>query len=576
MVNKFSLFIILLALVPRAFATEVMLTIEPPIAIANESFRLIFTADGSVDAEPNFDELDGVIDILGRNRQTSIQWINGKNTRSTTWVLDVIALRTGTVAIPSIAFGGDRSLARTIEVAANGSNPVAGADTSLILETEVDIENPYVQQQIILTARLLRRIELNDAQMTEPSTESDAIIKRLGKDATYNTMRDGRRYEVFERRYSIFPQTSGAVRIAPLTLTTQIVQPRGAIFSPFRQQVTTRRIESNELVIEVKPIPSAYTAATWLPARNVRLRDEWVPDATGVSAGEPLTRTVFLWADGLNAGQLPELSIDLPAGLKSYPDQPQTSEQETATGFSAIRQQNFAMIPSASGELVFPAVAVTWWNVESDKMEVTELPERRFLVAGLANADPIAGDAAVAVPNAVASAADAENVRADTIATEYQQSFSDRYLIPAMVCLIGWVITAMAWWLSVRRSRKVGDTSRSIDDIPASVARARRDVEGACKANDPASAKRTLIAWSRIQFDEGSINSLGEVARRVSGPLNVEIRLLDRHLYGTESGEWDSLALQEAFKHADTLHGGQGQLKQNVNALPDLHRLAPR
>ncbi|MDA0824323.1 MAG: BatD family protein [Proteobacteria bacterium] len=576
MVNKFSIFLILAMLVPRAFATEVKLNIEPPSVIANESFRLIFTTDGSVDAEPTFGELDGVIDILGRNRQTSIQWINGKNTQSTTWVLDVIALNTGTVTIPSVAFGSDRSPARSIEVAANGTGPATGTDTSLILETEVDVDNPYVQQQIILTARLLRRIELNDAQMTKPSTESDAIIKRLGTDATYNTMRDGKRYEVFERRYSVFPQTSGTVRIAPLTLTTQIVESRGAIFSPFRQQIKTRRIESNDLVIEVKPIPSSYTAATWLPARSVRLRDEWTPDVKDVNAGEPLTRTVFLWADGLNAGQLPELSIDLPAGLKSYPDQPQTSEQETATGFSAIRQQNFAMIPNASGDLVFPSVSVTWWNVESDKMEVTQLPERRFVVAGLLNDDPAASSTPVAVPNVATPLADPENAVADTIATEYQQSFSNRYLIPAIVSLLGWVITALAWWLSVRRSRKARDTGRSVDEVPASNARARRDVLGACKAHDPVGAKRALIAWSRIEFGEDSINSLGEVAKRVSDPLNTEVRLLDRHLYSAEGGKWDPMTLVEAFNQADKLRDRHARLKQTVNPLPDLRRLAPR
>ncbi|MFT4563739.1 MAG: hypothetical protein ACI9BW_003497 [Gammaproteobacteria bacterium] len=577
MVNKFSIFLILAVLIPRAFAIEVRLAVEPPVAIANESFRLIFKADGSVDAEPSFNELNGVLDILGRNRQTSIQWINGKNTQSTTWVLDVIALNTGPVAIPSVAFGSDRSAAHTIEVAPSGGGPVAGTDTTLILEAEVDNENPYVQQQIIFTARLLRRIELNDAQMTEPSTESDAIIKRLGTDATYNTMRDGKRYEVFERRYAIFPQTSGAVRIAPLTLTTQIVQSRGAIFSPFRQQVKTRRIESNGLVIDVKPIPSSYTATTWLPARSVRLRDEWVPDTNDVSSGEPLTRTVFLWADGLNAGQLPELVIDLPAGLKSYPDQPQTNEQESATGFSALRQQNFAMIPNVSGDLIFPAVSVTWWNVESDKMEVAQLPGRRFLVAGLANDTTITSNTALSeVPNSVAPTADSDNATADAIAGEYKQSFSNRYFIPAIICLIGWVLTALAWWISVQQSRKTRDSKPSAQDTPPNLARARRDVVGACKANDLVGAKRTLIAWSRIEFDEPAINSLGEVAKNAPDPLNLEIRLLDRHLYGNDSGEWDPFALQEAFKRADSLNVGHDQLKQNVNALPDLHRLAPR
>ena len=78
MVKILTMLLAISCLYATAHATDIKLSIEPPIAIANESFRLIFSVDGAVDAEPTFDELDDVVDILGRNRQTSIRWINGK------------------------------------------------------------------------------------------------------------------------------------------------------------------------------------------------------------------------------------------------------------------------------------------------------------------------------------------------------------------------------------------------------------------------------------------------------------------------------------------------------------------
>jgi hypothetical protein len=562
---------------PTTHAAEVSLSVEPPVAVANESIRLIFSADGSVDVEPTFNELNGVVDILGRNRQTSIQWINGKNTQSTTWILDVIALSPGQISIPSVRFGNDSSRPLVVEVSSGNTSNVAAVESELILEIETDNAAPYVQEQIILTARLLRRIELNDAKMTEPSTDSDAIIKRLGTDSTYQTVRNGKRYEVFERLYSIFPQSSGPVNIAPLTLTTQIVRASQRIFSPFRQKVKTRRIESNSITLDVKPIPATYTGDAWLPARRLELRDEWTPDTDAIQSGEPLTRTVYLWADGLNAGQLPQISIQLPSGLKSYPDQPQTSEQETATGFSAIRQQNYAMIPTAAGAMVFPEISIKWWNTQTDRAEVAHLGVREFTVEGGALPDPVQPTLAGDVPASTTTVLAAENQQAQAIALEYDRSYANRYLVPLVLCAIGWLVTGCAWWWS-RRNRHQRQAAAKTNEFnaPPRLAQARRDVLDACKANDPRASKSALIAWSRVAFSRVEINSLGEISKLVGVPLNQEVRSLDEHLYGKSGQTWDHFSLREAFEHTEIPDQNGGELKHRVSALPDLHRLAPR
>ena len=352
---------LLLCLLPGRAAAEVTLEVSPQPIIANQSCQLVFKVVGD-GGEPDFAPLEPYFEILGRNRQTSIRWINGRREDSTTWVLNAMPRAPGEVEIPPIAFGKQRSPARRVEIVAT---PAADrpAQADVLLEVDAEPANPYVQQQVIYTIRLLHRVDLSSPRFSPITASADAIIKPLG-DGSQSTRRiDGITYEVLEQRYAVFPQQSGRLVIEPLVLTTQIVNGRRSLFDPFSQSLQTRRVESEAVALDVRPVPADFPAdATWLPARRLRLHEEWEPDTTTAEAGVPLSRTLFLWADGLVSGQLPKLELEAPAGLKVYPDQAQSNEQDTANGFTAVQQQKFAIIAGAPGSQRFAALSLPWWN----------------------------------------------------------------------------------------------------------------------------------------------------------------------------------------------------------------------
>ena len=192
-----------------------------------------------------------------------------------------MARRSGDLVIPAIQFGADSSPITPIKVADHIPGR-SNQELDLILELAVDETAPYVQQQVIVTVRLLRRIELSDAKLSEPSANADAIFKVLARDKTYQDRRDDRRYEVFERRYAVYPQASGSMTINPLILTAQVARSTRSFFDPFRSGMSTRRVRSNAVKLEVKPVPDAFTGDVWLPARRLRLRDEWEPASAQV------------------------------------------------------------------------------------------------------------------------------------------------------------------------------------------------------------------------------------------------------------------------------------------------------
>lgn len=542
---------------------------KPNIA---ESFRLVFVADEKINGEPDFSPLDDLFEVLGRNQSTQVQWINGKHSATTKWELEVIAKKPGDLVIPAIEFGSSSSQPTSITVVASGAGGTTDND-DLLLEITVDDEAPYVQQQVILTVRLLRRISLSDAKMTEPATSGDVIIKPLNKDRTYQDQRNGKRYEVFERRFALFPQASGALEISPITVTTQVARGSRSLFDPFRPSTSTRRVRSNALALEVRPIPSEFTGATWLPARQLKLREEWEPGSGVLNNGEPATRTLYLTATGLSAGQLPDFpALEIP-NVTVYPDQVQSREQDSGDAFTSLKQQKFAIITkfdaaASAAEIQFPAIEIPWWNIETDQMEVARLASRRLKV-----------DISNPPQEAVADTSPAIELQADeqselqTLPVGASSEDAGFWKPVAILALCGWFITAGLWFWKFRPARHVKRGENTPEQNPK-LSRLEKNVLHAARSNDPYASRQSLIAWGRFVFGAEDILSLGRVASLASEELATELRQLDAHFYAQSSALWHGENLIKAFKNNKITTEHRAGAKPPKEALTSLFKLA--
>ena len=472
--------------------------------------------------------------------------------------------------IPSIAFGREQSRPQVVEVVAGApADQTAGAD--IILEVEVDTAAPYVQQQVIYTVRLFHRVELSSPRFSALDTSAEAIIKPLGDGRQYMHTINGTNYEAFESRYAIFPQQSGAVTLRPLVLTTQVItRNQRSFFDPFSQALQTRRVESDAIELDVRPIPPAFPAgATWLPAKRIRLHDAWEPDVTTAEVGSPLSRTVFLWAEGLIARHLPEIRITPPTGTKIYPDQAQSDDQESAAGFTAVMQQKFALIAGTAGSGRFEPITLPWWNIETDALEVATIPARAFEFRG--NQLP-ANNAAPAPTRESDSRRPAEIAAAGSIGPTGS-------IVSALLAL-GWLATVLLWVRSNRLKRPtstpavrpLGDTG----DKPRG-AQAVRDLKVACGRNDAVAAARALRAWARSSKRPraAEVSSLRDVAAIASNSeLQTQIVALERALYGRAVAAWTGSALWDAFRLEPRAAPSDASIQSEP--LPALFRLATK
>ncbi len=385
--------------------------------------------------------------------------------------------------------------------------------------------------------RLFQRISLAKASLTEPQVDN-AIIEKLAEDAQFNTQVNGVNYTVVERKYAIFPQQSGPLTIAPLTLTAQVASSNrsayGSIFNSQRTQ--TQRVFSTAVQLNVLPIPAQFKAKHWLVAEQLHLEQTWSNDALTVTVGEPLTRTITLLAKGLTASQLPEFTQHGGhSSLKVYPDQAVLKNQRNGDGVIAFREQKIAFIPAKPGEYQLEALEIPWFNSQTGQQAVARIPAATT-------------GAFVELPQVIENPVPVE--------------VDDRWKWLAVVCAAGWLLTLM--YLVVKRFKTAAEaTIANNDDLPLKTL--IKQLQKACKANNAKQAKLLLSQWQQLLLSETNL-----AGNNVSQQLSDEIQRLNQSLYAKQAIPWQGERLAElVLEHMRQLDEQQ----KKPEALEPLHRL---
>jgi BatD DUF11 like domain len=554
-----------------------------------ETVQLTLEGKGRLDGSPDTAPLMQDFDILGQSNGSRMTIVNGHTDASTTWTYELSPKHGGTLTIPALSVGSAQSAPLTLQVTAV---PVAkaGSDANIVVESELSSNTPYVQGQVIYTVRLLHTVPLKSGQLTEPSSDH-LLVQRLGEDREYATTRNGRRYQVIERRYALFPQASGRLELEAPVFDGEVPDTsrrraspfsrffgNDAFFSadPFNDLMTpTRkvRVRGDATVLEVQPRPAAAQGAQWLPAEQVELKGSWQPDGGEIHVGEPLTLTLDLQARGLTGGQLPGIAPEAVDGFDVYPDQAQRSSDAQASGVTGRLQQKIAYIPRHAGALTVPAIDLSWWDTGTDKERHASLPQHiiQVLPATGQNTTQAPGAVSPAVPTPAPAQAAAAPAPARTSAIPAAAATPLTTTVPApgytrwwpwisAVLAAGWLLTLVSWWWRSRRKRDLLQTTRGVPADTGSAARARRQFLDACKAGDAFTARRTLLEWTRAHWPHDPPRGLQSLAQRLNDPATQqELAALDRAIY-TPAGRWDGAALAsrvQQLPQAQTGNGGE-------------------
>lgn len=365
-----------------------------------ETLQLVLEFSGNTSQGPDLSPLQQQFEILGRSQRSMVSWVNGVQTSSTAWIIQLAPKSSGQLTIPSLQVGSASSAPLTIEVSDapaavpgssgtdDGSNPSAMAGEPLLVVADVDRSSSFEQAEINYRLRIYAAVPILAGNLSEPQLDG-LTIRRQGEEKRYREQRNGQEYQVIERNYSLLAERSGSFTIPPQSLQARIPsavgqpQPFGgqSLFNEFMDPGQVVAVRSNPVTIEVKARPAA--ASGWfLPATAVNLSQRWQPEPPQLKVGEAVTRTIRLEAVGATPTQLPKLALAEVKGARQYLEHEQSRSEETAAGRAAVLEQTITLIPLQPGPLTLPELRVEWWDSASDSPKVALLPATTLQVSG--------------------------------------------------------------------------------------------------------------------------------------------------------------------------------------------------
>ncbi len=533
-----------------------------------ETVQLTLEAQGQVSGQPDTAPLAQDFDILGQSSGSRLSIVNGQTDARTSWTLTLSPKHGGTLTIPALRVGTAQSAPLTLQVTAAPA-PQSGSDADISIETALSSSTPYVQGQVLYTMRLLYAVPVKAGQISEPAAEH-ALVQKLGDDRDYATTRHGRRYQVIERRYAVFPQSSGRLELAAPVFDGEVPDTsrrRTSAFSKFfgndpffgpdvfKDIMTpTRRVRvrGEPVALDVRPRPQASRGPHWLPAEQLTLNGSWQPDGGELHAGEPVTLVLDIKAQGLTGGQLPSLAPASVDGFDVYPDQAQRQTETQETGVTGHLQQKIAFIPRRDGALSVPAIEVHWWDTQADRERLARVPGRELQVlpatgrpAPAATASTAAAPATPAAP--VVPKLPATAVPAAATPASHTTSPGPWPWISAVLAG-GWLFTLACWWWRARGGRAAVPGERAAGSQPGDAGRARQRFHAACRDGDPTRAHRALLDWAAAHWPHDPPRGLQALARRLDDPATrAALADLDRAIY-TPAISWDGAPLAGRLK----------------------------
>lgn len=508
--------------------------------------------------QPDLSALRDDFDMLGTQSSSSVNIVNGQTSSKLLWAVGLQPKHSGTITIPAFNVANARTEPLTLTVLPAPAGAVGKSGDDLFVQVDALPRQPYVQQEIRLTVKLYYALSLIDGNLEDPKADG-LVVRKLGQDSNYVADVDGRRYRVVERHYAASAENSGTLQLPPIVFRGRGLDP-GDVNSFFSRGRSVSA-QSEPIALDVRARPPASGNDVWLPAQSLTLSVDGIDPAKPAHAGEPLTLTLHLKAQGLGFEQLPELRLPTIDGADIYPDKETTQNRDDGSWLYGSRERKFAVVPQHSGKLALPAFTIGWWDAVHDKAQTSEVPAQTIEVL------PAQGGATPMQVAPTPTPSEPSTAAVPPAAPIGATSDLDlrRWQLLAITGFGLWALTlagGAAWWWRRRRRRPAPEKApqRGAGSYEFRSSCARADLSGAARA---------LLRQARR--DRPALRNLGELARAVddAGQASL-IQELERAMYGGASAD-DTLArrLGDAFKDGPSFPAAKHAA--TATALPELY-----
>ena len=432
-----------------AHAGTIRASIDADTVTKGVPFQIVLEIAGRDVARVDVPETDGAtIDSQPNYSGTQINYVRGTLTTTKTLGYMVTPQRAGELVVPAFTaeVDGETIASEPVRVTVLDSpktddseaRSVAG-DQVLFTQIKTDKKDAYQGEAIALSMEVWildgARVRYEPAGFPE-LTGFYALPREPGQPGERMSTRDGQRYKVVTFAQTLFPASSGDLRIGPWTWTCDVA---------YRGMARGRQIKTDPFTIAVKPLPSppdgfsgsvgTYQAVAALSAKTA-------------DVGVPVSLTIGIVGDGNpDAIGTPRL----PAIDGAYIDEPQRAVLGVQPGGTSGENFVYKLTPQRAGDIRVPAIEYVYFDPSQDSYQTarteplvlavraTAKPEDQVVVGagGTENTAPSVG------PDIVELTGDPGPIRPE-----------DNRTIPTTVAALAPAAAYGAFALFVRRRRR--------------------------------------------------------------------------------------------------------------------------
>ncbi|WP_309608295.1 BatD family protein [Flavobacterium sp.] len=391
--------IILLLTIQGAFAqVQFVAQVSKNSIGINERLRIDFAMneDGDNFIPPSF---EGFKIVGGPSQSVSYQWVNGKKSFEKTYSYYLIPLKKGvfTIKQSSIEIAGQVYKTNPIKIIVGNAvaeerdpyDPYANnpyyqqqrqqqqqqqqAQTSLGKEgvhlvAEISNPNPYLNEPITVVYKIYVSNRSGVRSWNQIANPKYSNFWSQNIDIKQLSIQQGKfkgedyRYAIL-RKTVLYPQKSGKLEIAPLSLDIEVEIPTGEVDFFGRQQMTigTKRVSAGAKTINVKPLPETGKPSDFSGAVG-NFDFKVVPSKTKLKNGESLDLNVIVSGKGnLKLFTLPKPVV--PSSLEMYDPVHKENVTTPLTGMTGSISDVYTVIPQFKGSYPIQSIEFSYFDL---------------------------------------------------------------------------------------------------------------------------------------------------------------------------------------------------------------------
>jgi hypothetical protein len=368
---------------------EVTAELEKQQILLDDSVVLTVRITGSAQSieEPDIPEIEDMT-VYSQGRSKNISIVNGKFTAFHEFTYLLTPQKKGSYRIGpvTVQYGGNQSRSKplTLEVLsrASGSShrerakdresaiPSSGRSRTpgkeIFITNTVDRDTAYVNEQLTMSFRLYRRINLWENPEYIPPELPGFWIEKLPQKRSFEVV-DNKRYEVTEIATALFPTNPGEFTIDPARLRVVLETPSRDFFSFFNRgrpvDLETPPIDITVLPLPEKNKPEDFSGSVGSYTMNASV------ESKEVRMNEPLTLIIEVSGEGNIQTLPPDIAFPENDIFRLYDSKSGITTNVSGSRIRGKKTYERLIVPLEEGSLDIPSLSLDYFNPERGNYE---------------------------------------------------------------------------------------------------------------------------------------------------------------------------------------------------------------